>query len=122
MSLMLRASCHCGAVVIEAQAISDAETPSRCTCSFCRRRQAGNVSAHSDSVRVVQGDDALSMYQFATRTARHYFCRHCGIYTHHQRFSNPAETGINFGCIDGEKPWEHEPMHWHDGGDKPSDG
>lgn len=118
MSRTVRASCHCGAVVIEAEAIGTDLTPSRCTCSFCRRRQAGNISAHTDSVRVLKGHEALGLYQFGTRTARHYFCKHCGIYTHHQRYSDPRETGINFGCIDGEKPWEHEPMHWNDGGER----
>lgn len=116
-----RASCHCGAVVIEAvfpQGITGAK---RCTCSFCRRRQAGNVTALSSSVRVLQGADNLSLYQWGTKTARHYFCSTCGIYTHHQRRSDPAETGVNLGCIEGAEVWRAEPMRWSENHDFPGD-
>ncbi len=121
MTRRVEASCHCGAVVIAADLLGDEMRPTRCTCSFCRRRQAGNVSARADNLTVLKGDDALTMYQFGTRTAEHWFCRHCGIYTHHRRRSDPSQIGINIGCIAGAEPWTHEPMHWHDGIDHPSD-
>ena len=44
------------------------------------------------------------MYQFNTNVAKHYFCKKCGIYTHHQRRSNPNEFAINVGCIDDLDP------------------
>ena len=47
------------------------------------------------------GEAALRCYQFNTRTAKHYFCSVCGIYTHHQRRSNPAEYGYNLACLEG---------------------
>ena len=40
------------------------------------------------------------MYQFNTRTAKHYFCCHCGIYTHHQPRTRPDMIAVNVGCID----------------------
>jgi len=49
---------------------------------------------------VVKGEDMLSLYQWNTKVARHYFCKVCGIYTHHQRRSNPNEFGVNVGCFD----------------------
>lgn len=49
--------------------------------------------------RIVQGADKLSLYQWNHKIARHYFCRICGIYTHHQRRSNPLEIGVNTGCL-----------------------
>ena len=54
-------------------------------------------------LRIVQGKSALSLYQFNTATAEHYFCRHCGIYTHHKRRADPSQCGINLGCIEGVK-------------------
>lgn len=114
MTRRIRASCHCGAVAISAEPIGDEIRPRRCTCSFCRRRQAGNVSARADSLTIHKGAGALTLYQFGTRTAEHYFCRHCGIYTHHRRRSDPSEIGINIGCVDGAAPWQYEPMEWTD--------
>lgn len=122
MSRTVKASCHCGAVVIAAVPIGDGMRPMRCTCSFCRRRQAGNISARADSLRILQGADALTLYQFGTRTAEHFFCRHCGIYTHHRRRSDQSEIGLNIGCIAGAEPWKHEPMAWSDGINHPNDG
>jgi len=50
--------------------------------------------------RIKRGAEALSLYQWNHDIARHYFCSHCGIYTHHQRRSNPLEIGVNVGCVD----------------------
>ncbi len=115
------ATCHCGAVRISATLVGRGMTPARCTCSFCKRRQAGNISAAADSLEVVSGLNALRQYQFGTKTAEHFFCGICGIYTHHKRRSAPDEIGINIGCIDGQNPWDYEPMQWHDGVNHPSD-
>ena len=121
MTRRVEASCHCGAVAISAELLDDDMRPMRCTCSFCRRRQAGNVSAVAASLVILRGAEALTLYQFGTRTAEHYFCRYCGIYTHHRRRSDPTQIGINIGCIAGEEPWAHEPMEWTDGIRHPSD-
>ena len=43
----------------------------------------------------------LTLYQFNTNTARHCFCSRCGIYTHHQRRSNPKEYGVNVLALRG---------------------
>jgi hypothetical protein len=55
-------------------------------------RGAVVVSAERDGVRIISGEDALGEYQFNTKTAKHYFCSVCGIYTHHQRRSTPASS------------------------------
>jgi hypothetical protein len=118
---VVEARCHCGAVAIRAELDGNAPRPTRCTCSFCRRRQAANVAARADSLEIVQGADALRLYQFGTGTAQHFFCGTCGIYTHHRRRSDPSQIGINLGCIEGAAPWEHEPIDWTDGINHPSD-
>ena len=117
MTQSVRATCHCGAVQIEATLRASLETARRCDCSFCKRRQAANVSADFSSVRVLRGRDDLSCYTFGTHTAQHYFCKHCGIYTHHRRFSDPSEAGINLYCIEDQSPSDFEPLGWNDGTD-----
>ena len=54
-----------------------------------------------DNLRVTRGIEHLSLYQWNMKIAKHYFCMHCGIYTHHQRRSNPNEYGFNVACLDG---------------------
>ena len=110
-----RARCHCGAVVIEAFLPHGLASASRCDCSICRRRGPGAVTARTERVTVVQGADNLGLYTWGTHTAKHYFCRTCGIYTHHQRRSDPAECGINIGCLDGIDPRDFAAIPWTDG-------
>jgi len=116
-----RASCHCGAVVIEALLPRGLASASRCTCSFCRRRAAATVTAIASKVTVLKGVENLTLYTWGTHTAQHYFCKICGIYTHHQRRSNPEECGVNLGALEGVHPWELEPLPYTDGINHPSD-
>lgn len=116
-----RASCHCGTVVIKAFLPEGLASARRCDCSICRRRGPGAVTATTDSLRVLQGADNLGLYTWGTHTAKHYFCRTCGSYTHHQRRSDPAECGINIGCLDGIDPRDFADIPWVDGINHPCD-
>ena len=111
--MKVTATCHCGDIAISAELSDPLDSARRCDCSFCRRRQAANVSASWDSLRVLKG--VPSLYAFGTQTAQHYFCPRCGIYTHHRRRSDPNEAGINLYCIEGALPADHEPLPWSDG-------
>ena len=44
--------------------------------------------------------DDLGLYQFDSKVAKHYFCKHCGIYTHHETARYPGKYRVNLGCID----------------------
>lgn len=121
MSDWQKATCHCGAVELSVRLSDGLNTARRCDCSFCRRRQAAAVSAPLNGVRIVKGENNLSLYQWGTKTAKHYFCKTCGIYTHHQRRSNPNEFGINAANIEGVDIRALEPIGWHDGVNHPSD-
>ena len=100
-----RGSCHCGAVVFEVDLANGLENVRRCNCSLCRRKGAIMAGVPLARLRVVKGADKLTLYQWNTRSAKHYFCSVCGIYTHHQRRSNPAEHGFNVACLDGVDPF-----------------
>jgi hypothetical protein len=95
-------SCHCGKVTFEL--IPDLTSAVRCNCSICRRKGTPMVAAAEGSFRITGGEDYLSLYQFHTGRARHYFCKACGIYTFHNPRSNPALTRVNAGCLEGVDP------------------
>ena len=80
------------------------------------------VSALFSGVQVVQGAGALTLYQWGTGTARHWFCRVCGIYTHHQRRSDPTQYGVNVAILDGMNPRDLGDVPWVDGVNHPADG
>ena len=121
MSETLRATCHCGAVELAVRLVDGFNTARRCDCSFCVRRGAIAVSAPLGGVEVVRGAGRLTLYQWGTGTAKHYFCSVCGIYTHHQRRSNPNEFGVNVACIEGVNPRDLGDVPWTDGINHPSD-
>jgi len=114
-------TCRCGSVELRVHLSDGLNTAGRCDCSFCRRRGAATVSVPLDGLKVVRGADKLTLYQFNTNTAQHYFCSVCGIYTHHRRRVNPNEYGVNMGALEGVNPAQHEPIKWTDGVNHPSD-
>lgn len=116
-----KATCHCGAVELELKLPNGLVDPHRCNCSICRRKGAVVASVALDDLRVVRGEDKLTLYQFNTNTAKHYFCSACGIYTHHQRRSNPNEYGVNVGCFEGVSPYDLGEIPVTDGVNHPSD-
>ncbi|MFT3986323.1 GFA family protein [Aestuariivirga sp.] len=115
------ASCHCGAVKFSVRLSDGFNTIRRCTCSYCRMRGAIAVSAELADIAFIRGEDNLTLYEFNTRTAKHYFCKTCGIYTHHQRRSNPKLFGINVACLDGVSPFDFVEVPVMDGVSHPSD-
>ena len=116
-----RATCHCGAVELELDLPNGIENPRRCDCSICRRKGAVVASVALSGIRIVKGAEQLRLYQFNTCTARHYFCGNCGIYTHHQRRSNPEQYGFNVGCLEGINPFAITDVPVNDGIHHPAD-
>ncbi len=116
-----RGSCHCGGVTFEVMLPHGLVDPHHCDCSLCRRRGAIVVTVPLDDLLIIEGADLLSLYQFNTKTAKHYFCSRCGIYTHHQRRSNPEEYSVNLGCLEGIVPFVLEPVPVNDGIHHPKD-
>lgn len=100
-------SCHCGAVRFE---VRTALLPAaRCNCSLCRRKGALMSPAFAaEQLNIVSGAEALTAYQFNTKVAKHYFCRHCGIYTFHQTRRDPTTWRVNIGCLEIVDPYALE--------------
>ena len=96
-----KGSCHCGSVRFEVRNQQALQNLMRCNCSLCRRRGAIMATAQLADLVITEGADKLSLYQWNTRIAKHYFCSVCGIYTHHQRRRFPDQFGFNVACLEG---------------------
>jgi len=94
--------CHCGAVRFEIE--TDIPELTMCDCSMCRRRNAVMVKVHESRFTLLAGAEALAEYQFHTRTARHFFCRTCGIYPFHRKRVSPDHFGVNVHCLQDFDP------------------
>ena len=95
---VLRGSCHCGNVKFEVH--TELRDIVKCNCSLCSRKNALMGQAEPEEFVLLTGEESLGLYQWNTKVARHYFCKNCGIYTHHWRRSKPC-FAYNVACIEG---------------------
>jgi hypothetical protein len=112
---VLSGGCHCGAVRFEALLSDGVASARRCTCSYCRMRGAVVAMAERGGLTILQGADAVTSYRFHTGAAEHFFCSRCGIYTHHQRRSDPTVFAVNVACLDGVSPFDFAEVPVMDG-------
>ena len=116
-----KAICHCGAVELQIELPDGIVDPRHCDCSICRRKGAVVASVLLSGIKILKGEDVLTLYQFNTHNAKHYFCSICGVYTHHQRRSNPHLYGYNVGCLEGVNPFKIPNITIYDGVNHPAD-
>ena len=95
-----RGGCHCGHVRFEAA--SDLTQVVSCNCSICMKRGALWTFVTTPQFKIVQGEDALTDYQFGKKRIHHLFCRFCGIGSFSRGLApNGEETfAINVRCLD----------------------
>ena len=93
-----RGSCHCGRVQFEIE--TELKVAVACNCSICTKKGALHHRIAPEQFKLLSGTDALSLYQFGSKVAKHWFCKHCGIHP----FSNPRAVpemyGVNVRCLD----------------------
>ena len=70
-----------------------------CDCSLCTMRGALMVKVPDDDLTIIEGKDALTLYQWNMRIARHFFCQVCGIYVFHNKRAAPDHYGVNVRCL-----------------------
>ena len=68
-----KGSCHCKAVEFEVE--SDLENIRQCNCSICIRRNAKMIIIAKENFTLLKGEDHLSLYQFNTNVAKHFFVK-----------------------------------------------
>jgi len=93
-----RGSCHCGAVAFEIE--TEFTEFTKCDCSLCRKKNAVMTKVHESAFKLIRGEADLGLYQWNTNTAKHHFCKSCGIYTFHRKRITPDFLGVNVYCLD----------------------
>ena len=94
-----KGGCHCEDVAFEVTAPPELRVQ-ECNCSICRMTGFLHLIVPASRFRLVTGADALTTYAFNTGTARHIFCRRCGIKSFYVPRSNPDGFSINARCLD----------------------
>jgi hypothetical protein len=117
---LLDGRCHCGGVRFTVRLDGGLAAARRCTCSYCAMRGAVALSARLSDIAIVEGADLLTAYRFNTGVAVHHFCSVCGIYTHHQRRSDPQQYGVNAAAL-GISPFDFAEIPVLDGENHPRD-
>jgi hypothetical protein len=98
--------CQCGKVRYKVEVALDPVMT--CNCSRCQKLGSMLAFTPEDKFQLVQGEDALTEYQFNKHAIHHFFCATCGI----QSFSRGAKPdgtkmiAVNVRCLDGVEPDE----------------
>jgi hypothetical protein len=91
--------CHCKRVRFEVLAPAKIEV-GECNCSMCSKTGYLHLMVPATQFKLVSGEDALTNYEFNTKTAKHFFCSHCGIKSFYVPRSHPDGYSINARCLD----------------------
>ena len=99
-----KGSCHCGAVTYEVE--GELDGPIACNCSMCGRAGTILVFVPATSFRLVQGEGALTDYQFGKKHIHHLFCATCGIKPYAWGIGEDGSRtyAVNLRCIEGVDP------------------
>jgi hypothetical protein len=94
----MQGGCHCGRVRFKVTATLDRVT--YCNCSICSKKGFLHLIVPPEQFELLSGKDDLATYQFNTRTAKHTFCKVCGIHAFYVPRSDPDKIDVNARCID----------------------
>jgi len=102
MSETYQGSCHCGAIAFSYEG-EKIEKGLRCNCSICSRKGAmmSTEVIPEEKLHIKADKEALGLYKFGRKTAKHFFCYRCGIYPFHETARAPGYYRVNLGCIEG---------------------
>ena len=95
-------SCHCGKVRYEVKAPVELEV-TKCNCSICTKSGYLHLIVPESEFRLLAGADCLTTYTFGTHTAKHLFCKFCGIKSFYRPRSHPEAVSVNVWCLDQDK-------------------
>ena len=101
--------CHCGAVQFSVDAPEPLDVVD-CNCSICTKKGFLHLIVPETALVITAGADALTTYTFNTHTAKHMFCRTCGIHPFYRPRSHPDSWDVNVRCLDDAPPFTPRPF------------
>jgi hypothetical protein len=92
--------CHCGAV--RYQVTTELAKVMECNCSICSKRGHLLTFVPAEQFKLLQGAEAMTVYQFGKKHIEHRFCKVCGISSFNQgKTRSGAEMrAVNVRCFD----------------------
>jgi hypothetical protein len=92
----------------------------KCNCSFCTKARQWGVVVKPAQFHLLAGEDALSDYQFGSKSMHHLFCRHCGVRPFgrgHIDVLGGDIYAVNLACLDDADIAElaNAPVTYYDG-------
>ena len=96
----LEGGCHCGRVRFRVH--TRESVAYACNCSVCTKKGLLHLIVPKHEFTLLAGDGELSVYTFGTHTARHTFCKHCGVQAFYTPRSHPDGVDVNLRCLDGD--------------------
>ncbi|KAJ8646788.1 hypothetical protein MRB53_008536 [Persea americana] len=76
------------------------EESSPCNCSYCSMKGILHFVVPSSKFKLMEeSEQFLTTYTFGTHTAKHTFCKVCGITSFYKQRSNPDGIAVSFSCV-----------------------
>ena len=97
--MIKKLTCHCGGVEAEVSLPSGLKNVLKCNCSICRLNDYEHLFINHDDFKIIKGEELISEYSFSSKTAKHLFCKKCGIKSFYQPRSHPDSYSINLKCV-----------------------
>jgi len=67
---------------------------------MCTKKGILHHVVDAEAFEWVQGQADLLTYSFGSHTAKHHFCRHCGVHAFYVPRSHPEGFSVNVRCLD----------------------
>ena len=111
--------CHCGNVKFEVDTLTPDIIVWDCNCSICRLKRNVHFIIPSSQFRLLTPLSNMTLYQFNTKVAKHYFCSTCGVQAYYHPRSNPDGVAITLNCITSTNIKTvttkfYDGIHWED--------
>ena len=97
---MFKGGCHCGKVRFEIKADLYGTEIHNCNCSICTKKGFLHLHVKPEDFNLLTDESHLSDYRFNTRTARHLFCKTCGMHAYYISRSHPHLIDVNVRCLE----------------------
>lgn len=98
--VMHSGGCHCRKVKWRVQAPKSVVAWD-CDCSNCSMRRNTHFIVPAERFELLgDSEKFITTYTFGSHTAKHMFCRVCGITSFYRPRSNPDGVAVTFRCVD----------------------